>query len=184
MIHDMIAHYSIDICAITETWLSGDHRDHHTLADLKNTLPNFQFYHIPRMNRAGGGVLVYLRKGFHVRRHEVLVYDAFEHIDLSINSSSNEPLRLMVVYRLLNKKHTATLFMQEFSSLLEHIAHDANHMIAGDFNFHIDNRSDREALTFCELLESTGLKQHVSGPYTGSSFNKVFGLFYLPLDHM
>lgn len=132
MIHDMIINNSIDICAITETWLSGDHRDHHSLADLKNTLPDFQVHHIPRRDRAGGGVLVCLKQSFHVHQHETTECDSFEYIDLSITSSSNTPLRLLVVYRpqrLLNKKSTATLFMQEFSTLLEHIVTESNRIL-------------------------------------------------------
>lgn len=50
---DLIISQDIDICATTETWLCGDDRDGYPLADLSNTLPNFQVHHVPRLNRAG-----------------------------------------------------------------------------------------------------------------------------------
>ena len=37
-------------------------------------------------------------------------------------------------------------------------------VIAGDFNIHVDDHSDKEAADFLSLIESFGLKQHVSGP--------------------
>ena len=35
--------------------------------------------------------------------------------------------------------------------------------MAGDFNFHIDVNDDRDATIFCEMLDSSGLQQHVTG---------------------
>ena len=37
-------------------------------------------------------------------------------------------------------------------------------VIAGDFNIHVDDPSDKEAADFLSLTESFGLKQHVSDP--------------------
>ena len=37
-------------------------------------------------------------------------------------------------------------------------------VIAGDFNIHVDDPSDKEAADFLSLIESFGLKQHVSYP--------------------
>ena len=37
-------------------------------------------------------------------------------------------------------------------------------MISGDFNIHVDNIYDSDAIKFSDLLESFGLKQHVTGP--------------------
>ena len=39
-----------------------------------------------------------------------------------------------------------------------------NLLISGDFNIHVDNIHDSDAIKFSDLLESFGLKQHVTGP--------------------
>ena len=98
-IGELIINNGIDICAITETWLRGDHRDSHVIADLNNTLPNFQFHHIHRHNRTGGGVLVCRKKSINVRLNDTGLFSSFEYIDLSLSTSLNTPLRLLVVYR-------------------------------------------------------------------------------------
>ena len=67
MLCDFVINDHIDILAVTETWLSGDDRDNPSLADLTSTLPNYQWHHIPRKGRQGGGVGVCIKKGFKVR---------------------------------------------------------------------------------------------------------------------
>ena len=47
MIYDMITYNSIDICAITETWLTGDHRDHHSLVRLMDIVPSCIHHLLP-----------------------------------------------------------------------------------------------------------------------------------------
>ena len=54
----------IDILAITETWLCGDTRDLRALANLRNSLTDFDLYHRPRIGRSGGGVCFIIKKGF------------------------------------------------------------------------------------------------------------------------
>lgn len=52
--------------------------------------------------------------------------------------------------------------MNEFSSLLEpYITNTGSLVIAGDFNFHIDDPTDTAAANFLSLLESFDLQQHV-----------------------
>ena len=51
MLCDVITERSINIITITETWLTGDHRDNHTLVECQSSLPNYRLHHIPRSNR-------------------------------------------------------------------------------------------------------------------------------------
>ncbi len=37
-------------------------------------------------------------------------------------------------------------------------------LIGGDFNIHVDNKSDRKAVEFVEVLHSFSFTQHVNGP--------------------
>ena len=68
--------------------------------------------------------------------------------------------------------------MNEFSSLLEsYITKTGSLVIAGDFNFHVDDTTDTAAANFLSLLESFDLQQHVrsctSRPMAISSGQKM-----------
>ena len=57
---------------------------------------------------------------------------------------------------------STSLFMNEFSSLLEScIIKTGSLLIAGDFNFHVDDTSDAVAANFLGLLESFDLRQQI-----------------------
>ena len=58
------------------------------------------------------------------------------------------------------------MFVEEFSQLIEHLMEENNHplVIAGDFNFHIDDLNHPDALKLTDLLESVNLIQHVKSP--------------------
>ena len=59
---------------------------------------------------------------------------------------------------------SSTLFFEEFSTLSEQLAvAPANLLIVGDFNFHVDNLGNTDAIKFTCILESFNLKQHVQG---------------------
>ena len=87
-------------------------------------------------------------------------------MDLSI-SHGNSSIRLITIYRpTRSKKNCATVgsFFQ-FSSLLETVNLTPSYvLINGDYNFHLDVIDDNNASAFRDLLESTGLKQHVEVP--------------------
>ena len=56
------------------------------------------------------------------------------------------------------------MFLDEFSSLLERLVTTAAPLIiTGDFNFHLDNATDRAAARFQDLLLVFNLEQHVQG---------------------
>ncbi|XP_072020366.1 uncharacterized protein [Amphiura filiformis] len=192
---------NLDILAITESWLTGDHRDDHAIADLTSTLPDYNLHHIPRKNRAGGGVCVCLRKSFKINMSTIKEYDSFQYIDLAITSRCQTPLRLIVLYRPQKtecKQNTAPIFFREFPSFFEEIATTRNNLlITGDFNFHVNDPADREASLFLDLIDSAGLKQFVTVPThikgntldliitrsTDNFVSNVSATNFLPSDH-
>ncbi|XP_072048691.1 uncharacterized protein [Amphiura filiformis] len=164
---DFVISNKLDVFAITESWLNGDSKDDKALADLQSTLPDFDSYSIPRCDRGGGGVFLLLRKGFKVIQNPRLNFNSFEMGDFTIASASSS-MRLVVVYRLRpdkKNKLTANMFFNEFPILLESLATgSSNLLLVGDFNFHVDVSTDREAIKFLDLLDSANLHQHVVGP--------------------
>ena len=58
------------------------------------------------------------------------------------------------------------MFFEEFSQLIEQLMEDYIYplVIAGEFNFHVDDLDHRDALKFTDLLESVNLIQQVKSP--------------------
>nr|CAH8845910.1 unnamed protein product [Trichobilharzia regenti] len=59
-----------DVIIITETWLTPD------VTDNEVNLPNFEVHRVDRLNRKGGGVVIYLKKGLTVRSIEALAHES------------------------------------------------------------------------------------------------------------
>ena len=47
---DLVISKQLDILTVTESWISNDNN---TIAEILNTLKDFEYYNAPRMNRAG-----------------------------------------------------------------------------------------------------------------------------------
>ena len=87
---------NLDLLSVTESWLTS--HDSITIADLTNSLEDYNVYHLPRSTRTGGGPAVIARKGLHVLRNKSCVLSSFEHFDLTI-TSGDKVSRLVTVYR-------------------------------------------------------------------------------------
>ena len=65
---------------------------------------------------------------------------------------------------------SSALFFKEFSILAEQLAvASGNLLIVGDFNFHVDNLGNSEAIKFTSILESFNLKQRYEAQLTRRS---------------
>ena len=96
---DFIASQNLDIMAITETWLTGNDRDDRTLADIANTLNDYDIAYTPSANSTGGGVAVIFRKGITVTQNvNDSLFTSIECLDLKISLGS-KLLRFITIYR-------------------------------------------------------------------------------------
>ncbi|KAK3754683.1 hypothetical protein QZH41_015382 [Actinostola sp. cb2023] len=81
---------------------------------------------------------------------------------------SSSSLRVVIVYRPPPSKSNNSslpLFFEEFPRLLEDLVTASGALLmAGDFNFHIEDDCDSAASRFLNLLEAFNLKQHISEP--------------------
>ena len=59
LINDFIADHSIDLCALSETWLRGDDSDLYYIRDIRPD--GYVFHHVPRLHTTGGGVGIVLK---------------------------------------------------------------------------------------------------------------------------
>ena len=81
-------------------------------------------------------------------------YQSFELMDFHL--CMVRCVRILLVYR--PPSLSTSLFLEEFSKLLEHITADLRHkrlLIVGDINIHADNSNDATARQFLDVLDSS-----------------------------
>ncbi len=88
------------------------------------------------------------------------------HIMLSRETSVNDKSPVMFVLATVYRPpghHTD--FSKEFADFLSELVLAAEKvLIVADFNIHVDNEKDALESAFIEILNSIGVRQHVSGP--------------------
>ena len=166
---DHIVGRSIDICVVTETWL----KDMDTPSIAGVCLHGYSFKSFPRQsNRSGGGTGVMFNTCLDVSLFRGKDMQSFEYSEWNF-SISDHSIKLIVVYRPPYSVAHPVLpgkFFEEFSNYLEDIVLCPEILlITGDFNFHLDdtinsNTINSNTIKFNEMLETFGLKQHVSIP--------------------
>ena len=117
---DFVINNQLDLLTVTETWLTGTDKDNRAIADIKNTLPNYQLYHIHRQQKQGGGLAVLLRDGLSARLNSISKCRSFEYMDLMVSSASSS-FQLVVICRprpTKENKLSAGIFFEDFPTLL------------------------------------------------------------------
>jgi exonuclease III len=154
---DLIISKTIDILAVTETWL----RPHDTascIADISP--PGYVFHHKPRPVGRGGGVGFLVSKQFKVNLQPSPNYTTFESMCLNISNSCFSG-HFICIYR--PPGHPANFF-EQFQDLLENVVTiHSDFYIVGDFNLHLDTPS-ATTTTFNDILASFDTTQHVNFP--------------------
>ena len=153
---DYVVENQIDLLAITETWL--DLNNQQTANIINELCPlGFAFMHIPRMKNCGGGVGLLYNKCYKIEKQDVTSFLSFEYMEVLLRTPATV-LRIGVLYRpppSTENGLTATMFFNEFPILLERLAVASGHLLmTGDFNFHVDDRTDSLASRFLDLLDS------------------------------
>ena len=159
---DYLCDCKADLYAKTQTWLTED--DAAVRAELN--LDGYNFLDHPREGRCGGGTGLIFRDSLRVKNVDVGEKSSFEFSEWTVTTVSN-CIGLFKIYRPPysdKRKVPTTVFFREFSDYLESVLLSKEQILfAGDFNIHVDNPRDSDAIKFADLLESFGLQQHVKG---------------------
>ena len=157
---EYVKDHCLDLFCLTETWLKEG--DDSTITEL--TPPGYSIQHIDRPSRGGGVAIIHKDSLQTQTLPSSDAYKSFEHIERKIINKSTS-LLLAVLYRPppnSTNELSVSLFLDEFGSYLESVLlTNSNLVICGDFNFHVDSPSNTDAQKFLELIDSTGLQQHV-----------------------
>lgn len=159
LINELISDKSIDILALTETWLSPD-----TLPSVLNSLTPKGYFilHQPRVQGRGGGIALIYRQSLNISKVDIPSFPSFEAFCLNL-SLANFSCTILTVYR--SPSHSKSTFLTEFSTLLESlISSPSELLITGDFNFHVDCPSDPNVSQLLSLFQTFDLTQFVSFP--------------------
>ena len=164
-LHDFILTHCLDLVFITETWLTGTSYDDVIKTELLP--PGYHISDIPRVT-AGGGVAIVHRASVPVNCYPTGSYKSFEVLGVKIKSNNRHVIAL-VLYRpppSQKNRQTFTQFKTDFKGLMELLrAEKTPFVIYGDFNIHVENTdSNREAVSFTDILNSFGVDQHVTHP--------------------
>ena len=87
---DYVIDKDLDIVSETDSWLHGEDRDNPVIADISNSFPNYNFFHVPCIGRQIGGVFVLAWSGFAVKqKDDFQTFKIFEVMHLNICSGSS-----------------------------------------------------------------------------------------------
>ena len=85
-----------DLFGVTETWLKPDDTESF-ISSI--TPPGFNFTHIPRYGKKGGGVGFFIRENLDFKLLSTLSFQTFENISIQINSEGAQGTIFHLLYR-------------------------------------------------------------------------------------
>ena len=173
-IADLADTHNIHVFALTETWISSNT----TSAQLFDAIPHgFTFISTPRLvpdsctsSVVGGGTAFLIREPCNLLSSPTATFKSFEMSSVTMKLPHSK-LTLYNIYRppLSSAKSRPSVsfsqFLNDFRTLISSVSTTPHEfVITGDFNIHVDDSTDSNAIQFISLLDSANLIQHVSFP--------------------
>ena len=165
LLHGQLIHHDVDICILTETWLSDSDLDRTWLQyTVLNKVP-YQMFTSNRTGRKGGGVALISKSHLRVKQIGEGQLRSFQFCKWQVQVHHTSVTLVSIYHLPYNNKTKVTNadFMDEYTDwLAETSANDKNLVICGDYNMHVNNPDDEGAASFLETNEALGLMQHVT----------------------
>ena len=165
VLYGQLIHHDVDICILTETWLSKNDSD---ITWLQYTVLNkapYQMLTSNRTGRKGGDVALIVKSYLRVKQIGEGQLRSFQFCKWQVQVHHTS-ITLVSIYHppYNNKTKVANVeFLDEYTYwLAETSANDKNLVICGDYNMHVNNPNDEDAANFLETNAALGLKQHVT----------------------
>ena len=121
---------------------------------------------MPRSGR-GGGLGIVAKSHINIKQRPPQLFESFESAEVYLRAA-NMSMLLVAVYRLppsMQNGLSRHQFVNEFTPVLEDLAiSQDNFSIVGDFNIHMDNLENPEAVQCANLLNDCNCIQHVNQP--------------------
>ena len=159
-VRDYVDECSLDIVALTETWLT----DEDTTSVSELCRDNFTLIHQPRGGaRRGGGIGVLFRKTLQLVSRVSVDTRASETLSVTLRHARTScTTRVIVMYRPSNSCFGT--FLDDVSTvLLIAGTHPTETVVCGDFNTKYGEPTCTDAVNLADLLDTAGFTQHVTG---------------------
>ncbi len=162
----MITDHKLDVLCLTETWINPDEY----ITFNESTPRDYCYKNEPRPKGKRGGVATIYSNILCISQKSGFKYNLFEVMVLRITFSrvtrvsdkSPVTFGLATVYWPPGQ-HTD--FIKEFADFLSELVLAADKvLIVGYFNIHTDNDKNALGSAFIDILNSIGVRQHVSVP--------------------
>ncbi|CAJ1057637.1 uncharacterized protein LOC117490598 [Xyrichtys novacula] len=143
--------------------------------------PGYSYLHQPRLTGRSGGVAVIHKQTLKTTPVPTLSVHSFE--DISVKLPSPTLLVIVTVY-CPPKPHPS--FLSDFSDFVTHLSTiSSSVLLLGDFSFHIDNPTWKQASDFPDLLDTLNLTQHVHSPtHSHSHILDLICSTGMPIHHL
>ena len=159
---DHLVNVKLDLCLITETWLSDS--DDAWIATSDIMCNGYKLSNVNRNQRRGGGLALAYKNNLNVKLSLHGQSRSFEYAVWECNIS-NMLLTLVGIYHPPYSdmtKVTDAMFLDDLAEFLETtLTTYSNIIVSGDFNLHIDDISNPDAQVFLDLMTVFGIQNHV-----------------------
>ena len=154
---------SIDVLAITETWLTDLQEDQAWVQTSGLQDEEHSFHTQNRQGRKGGGLGLWHRREYHATRIDHNYnYTTLEQAGWSLQIG-DKILTILVIYHPPGNTHTRLL--DEVSLLVQYyMTNHKNLVILGDFNVAVQDLNNPDSIAFYNTMEALGLVQHIDKP--------------------
>lgn len=154
------------VIAVTETWFDSDTNT----ADFE--IENYDMHSQPRLNKRGGGVLIYTHKELEcskLKHFSMAVDDLFEMITIEITIPNYKNKIISCIYR--SPGSDVELFSNHIENVLQKVKRSKHLYICGDFNIDLLKiECNKNVQMYMEMLNSYGLYPTITKPTRISSF--------------
>ena len=166
---------SIDILAITETWLTDSQEDQAWVQTSGPQDQEHSFHTHNRQGRRGGGLGLQHRREYQATRidHDSN-YTTLEQAGWSLQIG-DKILTILVIYH--PPGNTNTRLLDEVGQLVQYyMTNHKNLVILGDFNIAVQDLNNPDSLAFYDTMEALGLVQHIDKPthHLGNTLDHIY----------
>ena len=159
---------AVDLCVLTETWLDNTEKDKAGLLSSPLNMDRLKMYTKNRIGNKGRGIALVSRDKYKVNALAMAELDGFEAQVWKLEVCRDIVLTIVGVYRppySVRNCNTVAKFLDEFTPwMVDLITNHSNIILMGNFNIHVGDKDDAEAMIFLDTIEALGLEQWVDEP--------------------
>ena len=156
----------LDILIIQESWLDLDELP--STIEVLPSIDGFRLHQVPRSGRkhsAGGGMLCVFKQNIKLEKMPTPSTKVLEMMDLKL-TTKHKTIRFVAIYRPPRSKtriYPVGDFYDDMEKVVSYYKTVKDEVIfCGDFNVHVNKPEESETRKFMNIIESAGLKQHVT----------------------